>query len=381
MSTVLANKIYVNQIFSTVLNSLLFYFQQTGSANITNHTFVPRDHNLPIDDEDDFSATRDAWKSVLDAIHIIYRLNMVLAVLLSILAIVPLLSIFNENVRRKSAIWYWFHLTALTVFLGICIHVPGYSGSMLSDKSLCLYVMYGVEYIFFLVAYILIFLNLEVVSLTMLRARHWQNNQFARFVISILVTWVCTCFIVGHVIIANNSASETGFCFRLRTPANSARHILREWIPTAICFVSSVAIFVIFCLQKTQPGFSPTICDFREITSLPDESDDRWSLMKMTLAMNSIYILRTIFFIVAYYTMKDGIRSPESYVVMSVVMLFHSQTFYWLPFPVLFIPEVRSALRSIFFQCISFFVGLYKGGRDSDCSNLPVRMGDVKEDA
>ena len=346
---------------------------------------MPADYNLPLDDEDEFSPRRQSWKDLAETIKTIYRLNMALALLLSLCGIILLLAIFKENVRRKSPLWYWFHIAGLTIFLGLCIHVPAFDGSLYTNRSLCSFIMYSVEYVFMLISYLLVLLNTEVLFSTVLQLQLWQSKPFVRFVVSVLLLWIIISFIVAHLIIANNknATKESGFCLNLNKSVHDVREILRSWVPGCFCFLSSVVIIVILCVQKVKPRYPSSVSSFREMTTPAEENADKMSLVKMTLMLNAIFILRHILTIIGLVKSRqyNATKSPEFFIMLSVLMLFHSQTMYWLPFPVLFVAEVRSSLRNIGSQCVSFMVALYKGRNRGDTTSLRVRMEDVKEDA
>ena len=351
-------------------------------SNVTNHTYVPAVVNLPIDDEDDFKGRMNALKDFETVIKALYRANVALAVIFTVVSLVLFLVIFNQNVRRKSPLWYWFHITALSIFCGFFVHVPGYTGSLYDNKPLCRYIMYSPEYIFTLIAFLLILMNVEVLFSYLLQLRPWQNGHLQRFVVTALVAWVITTFIVAHVTISNNTADkDTKYCFILDNDAAKPRLALRDWFPCVSCFLLSIAISVAFYIQKSKPGFVTSVGDLREITMAPDENGDRLQMMLMTLFMNAIFILRVILFVVVRFQPKSKIlREPSYYLKFTVMMLIHSETLYLLPYPALFVPEVRAALRHIGSKVWGAICGAFRGGLSEESTSLPgVRFANVKE--
>lgn len=355
---------------------------QAGANATTNHTYEPADENLPLDDEDEFKARKAAWMRAGNIIKILYRFNVGLSVILSVGALVLFLVIFNKDVRRKSPLWYWLHIVLLSAYCGLGIHLPGYSESYMDNKSYCLYLMYSPEYVFVLMACLLILLNIEVFFQNLLQVKYWQNKQILRFMITVLVAWLITAFVVGHIVIENNIIKKSSrFCFRLAKKVYVARLAVRDWTPASICFLSSAVILITFCIQKTHPRFVTAMGNLRELTKSSDENGDQKSLMLMTLLMNAIFILRVILYLTIFLQPRRFPRKPDYYVRTTVVMLFHTQTIYLLPFPALFVAEVRSALRNTGLRCFRILIGIYKGRVSEDSDTLPVRIGDVKEES
>ena len=350
--------------------------------NTTNHTYQPADVNLPIDDEDDFKGRMEAWKDFEVVVKAIYRANVALAVIFTVVSLVLFLVIFNQNVRRKSPLWYWFHITALSIFCGFFIHVPGYTTNLYNNKPLCLYIMYAPEYVFTLIAFLLVLMNIEVLFSYLLQLKLWQDGHLSRFVVTVLLAWVITTFIVAHVTIENNVIDkDSSYCFVLDKDAEKPRLALRDWIPCVSCFLLSIAICVAFYIQKSRPGFITTFGDLREMTTTADENGDRLQMMLMALFMNAIFMLRVILYVVVRFQPRSQIlRDPSYYLKFTVMMLIHSETLYVLPYPVIFVPEVRSALRKIGSKLWSVACGAMKGGMREESSVLPgVRFTNAKE--
>ena len=357
------------------------YFQQI-SNNVTNHTYEPAGVNLPIDDEDEFKARMAMWKDFETIIKTLFRVNVALAVIITFGCLVLFLVIFNQNVRRKSPLWYWLHITALSIFCGFLIHVPGYATKLSDNKPFCRYIMFSPEYVFTLTAFLLILMNVEVLFSDLLQTKLWQNGQLSRFVVTVLLAWVITTFIVAHVTIENNTADkDMKYCFVLDRDAVKPRLALRDWFPCVSCFLLSAAILVAFYLQKSRLGFITSVGDLREITMNPGKNGDRLQLMLMVLFMNAIFILRVILYVVVRFQPRSRIyREPSYYIKFSVMMFIHSQTLYLLPYPALFVPEVRSALRHIGSRLLSVICGVMKGGMSEESTTIPdVRFANMKE--
>ena len=288
----------------------------------------------------------------------------------------------NKDVRGKSPLWYWLHIVLLMTFCGLGIHLPGYSEMRLDPKSFCLFIMYGAEYLLLLIPCMLILLNLEVLFLNILQVKYWQNKQVSRFIITVLLAWIFTAFVMGHLVIENNlNRRSNQFCVRHSKKIHEARLAVRGWTPASICFLSSAIILVTFCVQKSHPRFITAMASLRGMTTSAEENRDKKSMMLMTLVMNATFILHVLLYLPLILLPKQFFNSPDNHILISVVLLFHIQTIYILPIPALFVPEVRSALRNTALRCFQILTGIYKGRVSEDSNTLQVRIGDLQEAA
>lgn len=239
-----------------------------GANHTSNNTNESADESLPFDNEDEFKARKEVWKRVANIVEAIFRLNVVLAVIFSVCGLILfLVMLVNKDVRRKSPLWYWLHIVLLMTFCGLGIHLPGYSEMRLDPKSFCLFIMYGAEYLLLLIPCMLVLLNLEVLFLNILQVKYWQNKQVSRFIITVLLAWIFTAFVMGHLVIENNlNRRSNQFCVRHSKKIHEARLAVRGWTPASICFLSSAIILVTFCVQKSHPRFITAMASLRGMT-------------------------------------------------------------------------------------------------------------------
>lgn len=301
---------------------------------------------------------------------------MALAVIHSLIGILLMLTLVDENVRGNPPAWYIFHITAMIVLIGVILHPFTHAGLINTNTEVCFLVIYGIEYIYFALGMSVIVYDIEIYFSKILNLQKWEQNYFSRFLISILFGWVVVCLLVAHLIINKNERSEY-FCYIMNDETwRNARTIVREILPAILCFIFTIVLSVTYYLKRSRFTFMSTSGELREVRSDGNENEAEW--LRCSIFLNSTFIARSVAMVIINH--HSIVRTPNQYRSLLALIFFHVEGLYTMPCCLFFISDIRAAFKKfvlLFINKASFG----KLGKPNDREDLAVSFGNVSQNA
>ena len=292
-----------------------------------------------------------------------HKVNFWIAVLLACCGVVVLVTMRNSKLRERSPMWYLYHLTTVTVSF-VLLHSIFVFGNINNDQgSICLFLMYGLEYLFMGYSLSVILSNLEIFFTIVLPLRYWRTNHFMRFIVSIMVGWIIVCLIIGHLIIDNNDARRDGnYCYYSKSKTiRNIRFALRSVLPAAVGFMFTLTSITIYVLKRHGAIRKNYLETIEEI--LVSEKDEvNW--IRATACLNLSPLLRTVSWALLNLPSMRGYNEKNVYGVVALVTV-NVQSLYLPPVAILLLPDVREELKCMCMNVMEFITRGRIGSRDN----------------
>lgn len=301
----------------------------------------------------------------------------IMALILSTVALFIFSSIINRDLRSKSPMWYLYQMIPLCMFAGFILHPFTYFG-VITDRGVCFFVMYTAEYIFFGMGVLLFLFNIEVYFTKVLPLPKWQTCTFYRFVIMSLSGWLVASLLVTHVVIDNNHAKKfnsNAFCMII--PDSSARYmrvIMREMLSAVLCFIMMIITLATGCLKRSRMSGRWPAGELREVRADCAADERQWVMCIMFCDI--VWMVRAISLAISHISVEYTLGSAAEFRLVGVMLKIHALSLYFIPFSTLFIEEVRRTLGIILFKSLHVVsMGRLKFGDDTE--SLAVSFGNV----
>ena len=303
-----------------------------------------------------------------------HKVNYVIAVILACLSVVVLVTMRNSKLREKSVMWYLYHLIALTVLV-IVLHTVALFADMPESEGTCLFVIYGLEYLFMAFALSIILANIEIFFTIVLPFESWRTKNFMRFMISVLGGWIVVCLIVGHLIIDNNDARRDGnYCYYSKSKTiRNIRFALRSVLPAGVGFLFTLTSITIYVLKRYRAIKTNSSETLKEIVFSSEKDEASW--IRVAACLNFLFVLRVVVWGLLKIRSLHLDYEKNIYAIVTLIAI-HVQSLNLLPVAMLSIPEVREDIKRMCMTLLKFITRGRLGSQD-DRETLTVSFGNI----